>query len=218
MKIIWYMALEIKGTTEFFAILGHFLPFDPPNNPKNHNFEKNEKQAWRFYYFTLAYHKWQSYDKWILRYWAWLTEFFVILGHFFPYAPRTTWKTKILKKWKKTNNNHNWRPHHFTLVYNKWRIIWCMAPEIWSVTNIIFSDFGLYLALLLLHPLNGPENQNFKKLKKVLGDIIILHTCTINNNPMMYGSWNMEGKGQNFLSFWTIFCPFTPLTTQKIKI
>ena len=35
---------------------------------------------------------------------------------------------------------------------------------------------------------------------------------------MMYGSWDMECNGQNFLSFWTIFCPFTPLTTQKIKI
>ena len=35
---------------------------------------------------------------------------------------------------------------------------------------------------------------------------------------MMYSSWDIEHDGQNFLSFWTIFCPFTPLTTQKIKI
>ena len=27
----------------FFVILGHFLPFDPHNNPENQNFEKNEK-------------------------------------------------------------------------------------------------------------------------------------------------------------------------------
>ena len=26
--------------TEFFIILGHFLPFYPPNKPKNQNFEK----------------------------------------------------------------------------------------------------------------------------------------------------------------------------------
>ena len=32
---------------------------------------------------------------------------------------------------------------------------------------------------------------------------------------MMYGSSDMECNRQNFLSFWTIFCPFTPLTTQK---
>ena len=29
--------------TEFFVILGHFLPFDPPNNLKNQNFEKMKK-------------------------------------------------------------------------------------------------------------------------------------------------------------------------------
>ena len=42
--------------------------------------------------------------------------------------------------------------------------------------------------------------------------------CTINESHMMYGSWDMECNGQNFLSFWTVFCPFTSLTTQKIKI
>ena len=55
-------------------------------------------------------------------------------------------------------------------------------------------------------------------MKKTLGDIIILHMCTRNDNHIMYGSWDMEHNGHNFLSFWTIFCPFTTLTTQKIKI
>ena len=50
------------------------------------------------------------------------------------------------------------------------------------------------------------------------GDIIILNMCTINNDHMMYGSWNIKWNGQIFLSFWTIFCLFTPLITQKIKI
>ena len=35
---------------------------------------------------------------------------------------------------------------------------------------------------------------------------------------MKYGSWDMEHDGQNFLSFRAIFCPFTLLTPQKIKI
>ena len=48
-------------------------------------------------------------------------------------------------------------------------------------------------------------------------DIIILHMCTINENHMMYDSGDMQGDRQNFFLFWTIFCPFTPLTTQKIK-
>ena len=49
------------------------------------------------------------------------------------------------------------------------------------------------------------------------GDII-LQKCTITYNHMIYGSWDMEWDEQKFLSFWTIFCPFTPATTQKIKI
>ena len=57
-----------------------------------------------------------------------------------------------------------------------------------------------------------------KKMEKTPGDIIILHKCTINYHHMMYGSWDMKCDRQNFLSFWTIFCPFTLLTTWKIKI
>ena len=47
-------------------------------------------------------------------------------------------------------------------------------------------------------------------MKKFAGDIIILQMCTKNHNYMMYGSWDMEWETHNFLSFWAIFCPFTP--------
>ena len=50
------------------------------------------------------------------------------------------------------------------------------------------------------------------------GDTIILQLCTTNDNHMMYGSWDRVCNRQIFFSFWTIFCPFTSLTTQKIKI
>ena len=50
-------------------IFCHFLPFDPPNNPKTQNSEKNEKSS-RRYHFTFVYHKWSSYDKQFLRYGA----------------------------------------------------------------------------------------------------------------------------------------------------
>ena len=75
-----------------------------------------------------------------------------------------------------------------------------MVPEIRSATDRIFCHYGPFFAL---YP---PQ------------DIIILQMSTINDNHMMYGSWDMERDGQNFLSLWTIFCPFTRLTTQKIKI
>ena len=41
---------------------------------------------------------------------------------------------------------------------------------------------------LPFYPPNNPKNQNFEKMKKPPGDIIILHRCTINDNHMMYGS------------------------------
>ena len=34
---------------------------------------------------------------------------------------------------------------------------------------------------------------------------------------MMYGSGYMKHDGQNFLSFWTVFSPFTPPNNPKSK-
>ena len=71
--------------------------------------------------------------------------------------------------------------------------------------------------------LTTQHNQNFekkkkkRKKKKAHGDVIILHMCTKNHNHMMYASWDMECDRRNFLSFWAIFCPFTPQTNQKMK-
>ena len=38
-----YASWDMKHDREFLVILGHFLPFYPPNNPKNLNFEKMKK-------------------------------------------------------------------------------------------------------------------------------------------------------------------------------
>ena len=59
-----------------------------------------------------------------------------------------------------------------------------MVPDIWSAADTIFYHFGPYFALLPLHPPppppnNNPQSQNFEKMKKIPGDIIILHMCTI---------------------------------------
>ena len=55
-------------------------------------------------------------------------------------------------------------------------------------------------------------------MKKIAEDIIILHMDT-KNHDMLYCSWDMACDGCNFyISFWAIFCPFTQLTAQKIKI
>ena len=44
--IIQCVVPEISSTTDrFFVISGYFLPFYPPNNPENKNFEKMKKTS-----------------------------------------------------------------------------------------------------------------------------------------------------------------------------
>ena len=52
---------------------------------------------------------------------------------------------------------------------------------------------------LPFYPPNNPKNQYFEKLKKMPGDIIILHMLTINYDHMMYGSWAMECDTEIFI-------------------
>ena len=84
---VWFLRYG-AWLTQLFIILDHFLHLYPPNNPENQNFEKMKKNAWRYHHFTHVYHKWQSYDVWLLRYGKWWIQFFVILDHFLPfYSP-----------------------------------------------------------------------------------------------------------------------------------
>ena len=79
-----------------------------------------------------------------------------------------------------------------------------MVPEIWSAADIMFLSFWS-----MLSP-NNLENQNFEKMKKMPGDIIILEMCTINETYME--------RDEFFLILDCFFFLFTPLTTHKIKI
>ena len=87
--IMWF--LRHKGTTD--VILGHFLPFDPPNNPKNQNFEILPGYTileilWL--YTCVPQIIWctipQLYDVWFLRYGVQQT-IFCHLGLFFAVLP-----------------------------------------------------------------------------------------------------------------------------------
>ena len=55
-----------------------------------------------------------------------------------------------------------------------------------------------------------------KIVKKPPGHITLLHMCAINQDHMMYGSWDMKFS-RTFLSSWAFFYPFTPLTPWKWK-
>ena len=90
-------------------------------------------------------------------------------------------------------------------------IIWCVGSET-EHNRQIFCHFRPFFALL---PPTDLENQNFEKMekKKMPEDILILQMRTIKENPMMYGSWDVEHGRDIFLECWTIFYPFTPLIT-----
>ena len=131
----------------------------------------------------------------------------VVLGNFLAFYPPKNPKNEILKKWKKLRVISS-----FYTCVTKISIIWYIVLEIRSETEF-FVILGHFLPYYFS---NDQENQNFQKRKKLPGDVILLHMCAINDDHMMYGSWDME-HDRFFLSFWTIFCPFTLLRTRKIK-
>ena len=100
--------------------------------------------------------------------------------------------------------------NHNHMRYGSWDTEWD------SEFSVILGHF--FALLPPPHPANNLHNQNFEKMKKVSGDVIILHMRTRNYNHMMYASWDMECNTFFFWSFLAIFCPFTLLTTPKIKI
>ena len=56
-------------------------------------------------------------------------------------------------------------------------------------------------------------------MEKNPGYIILLHLCTINEDHMMYGSWDVVAQHSEFFVILRHFLPFDPhLTTRKIKI
>ena len=128
---------------------------------------------------------------------------------FCSFSPLTTWKIKILKL-KKTPGDIIILSM-CTINYNH------MMHGSWAMeSDRIFCYFGPFFALL--HPKNS-KNQNFEKMKQVPRDIIILHKCTKNHDHMLYCSWDMNHDRCNcYFSFWAMFCPFTSLTAQKMKV
>ena len=88
----------------------------------------------------------------------------------------------------------------------------------WDTKRDRNTFFVILDYILPFYPPNKSKNQNFEKMKKTPKDIIILHICAINDNHIMYVTWDIKHDRQTFLLFWTIFSPLNPLTTQKIKI
>ena len=116
------------------------------------------------------------------------------------------WKTRkirLLKKWKKKKKKIL-EISSFDTCVPKTAIIWGTVPEIQSETEP-FVTLGHFIALLTPSTPNNPDNQNFEKLKKASGDVIILNLCNKKHDHMMYVYSDMECDRHNFLSFQAIF-------------
>ena len=111
-----------------------------------------------------------------------------------------TRKSKILKKWKKKC----WRYHHFTFY----------TCEVQFLRYRVRQNFLSFWAIFC--PLNL-ENQNFEKMKKVSGDVIILNLCNKNTIKWCRLTQTWSATDIIFCHFVPFFS-FTPLLTPKIKI
>ena len=138
--------------------LGHFLPFQPPDNPENQNFENN---TWIYYHFTHVHHKWQSHDYGMVpEIWNMKEIIFCFFWTAFcPFTPPMDPGNQNFEISKNTPGDI------ITLT------IWCMVPEIWSVKDRVFCHFGSFFALLP----HNLQNQNFEKMKKNL-EILSFYT------------------------------------------
>ena len=109
-----------------------------------------------------------------------------------PYGPR---KSKLWKNEKMPGNISIFHKSTITDNHMMYRS-WYMKRE-WQNVFIILDCF------LPSYPTNNTKNQNFQKLKKIPGDIIILHKCTKNNDHMLYCSLDMARNRFNcYFSFW----------------
>ena len=99
------------------------------------------------------------------------------MGHFLPFHPINDPKNQNLKK----NVKNSWRYYPFTHVYNELILYDYMM---YGMHGIIYGDvykaqqtklFVILGNFLPFSPAINPENQNFEKLEKTSGDIIILH-------------------------------------------
>ena len=162
---------------------------------------KKWKSIWRCHYFKLVQQKTQSNDVRLLRYGVWQ----IIFCHFRPFCALLPhhWPQKL--KFGK-NVKSTWRYYAFTHVHDKSRSydLWFLRYKVTKDTVVIVGHF------LPLDPPN-PKNQNFKKIKKTPGDIIILHLCTTNDDI-----WCMAPSRQNFGLFFALLPP-NILNNQNIK-
>ena len=135
-------------------------------------------------------------------------KIFCHFGLFFALLPPNNPKNQNFEKMKKIPGG--------SIILNMSTINENHMYDSWDIErDRIVSHFGTFFALLHPFPPNNPENQNFEKMKKTPGDIIILHKCTINDNHMIYGSWDINCNRQIFFVIFAHVLPYYPPNSRK---
>ena len=95
-------------------------------------------------------------------------EIFVILGHFLPFQPPDKLENQNFKVEKK-----HLEILSFKTFAPKMTIFWRMVPEISNVTDNFLSFWTIFCPFT---PPNNPKNQNFEKIKKKQVEILSFYT------------------------------------------
>ena len=196
MTFIWCMFPEMWSETD--RIFCHFVPFFSPLTTQKIKILKNWIKHLATFHFTHLYHKWLSYDGWFLKYWASPRQFFIILHHFLQLYPPNDLENQNFEKMQKPLENII--TLHMYIINDNHIMYGC-----WDMEHDRHNFLSFRTVFLSFYTLNNPKNQNFLKMKKNTRNITILQMWNMNNNHMMYGSWNIECERWNFLSFRTIF-------------
>ena len=125
----------------------------------------------------------------------------LILSYFLPFYPHNSPKNENFEKMKKCLEMSS-----FYICVPKIIIRWCMVPEIWCVTDVIISHFGLFFKIKIL-----------KKWKKRLEissfyirvPKIMIRWCTV---PEIWCVTDVT-----VISHFGLFLPFYPPNSTKKK-
>ena len=122
------MAPEIWNVTEFFVILGHFLPFYPTNNPKNQNFEKMKKTPGDIIILHTCI---KNHDQCYTIPEIWHMTDVIYISYFGPFSailPPKSPKKQNFKKWKKTPGDiiilQMCTKNYDHMMYGSWDMVW----------------------------------------------------------------------------------------------
>ena len=133
-------------------------------------------------------------------------------GSFFVLLP--PWKLTKSKFWKKRKKQHLDMSSFYKCVPKKYDHMIYVSWDMECNKKCFLSFWVIFF------PFTQLKTQKIKILKiwkKKPGDIILLHICTINEDYMMYGSWDIRHNGLIFFLAWTIVCCFTPSWLAKSK-